>query len=103
MARETPPAARNEAQRNRQLTQTMLALRLGATVFGVLAGVACYLVLDEFTPIGLVPAFIIGLVFALLTRTAAASLARDWLLRSARRNTTPDQDSPPGQSRPSSR
>jgi hypothetical protein len=75
----------------------MLALRLGATVFGVLAGVACYLALNEFTPIGMVPAFIIGLVFALLTRTAAASLARDWLVRSASRAATSDQDAPPRQ------
>lgn len=96
MARQTPPSAR-QAQRNRQLTRTMLALRLGATVFGVLAGVACYLALDEFTTIGLVPAFVIGLIFALLTRTAAASLARDWLVRSASRAATSDQDAPPRQ------
>ena len=81
MAQPTP----SEARRARQFTRTMLALRLGATVFGVLAGVACYLALDEFTSIGLAPAFIIGLVFALLTRAAAASLAHDWLLRSAHR------------------
>ena len=85
MARYTPPSSRNTAPPNRQTTRTLLALRLGATVFGVLAGVACYLALDQFTPIGLVPAFIIGLVFALLTRTAAAALARDWLVRSASR------------------
>lgn len=94
MARQTPPSAR-QAQRNRQLTRTMLALRLGATVFGVLAGVACYLALDEFTTIGLVPAFVIGLIFALLTRTAAASLARDWLLHNARRAHDDQQESPP--------
>lgn len=96
MARQTPPSAR-QARPNRQMTRTMLALRLGATVFGVLAGVACYLALDEFTTIGLVPAFVIGLIFALLTRTAAASLARDWLLRSARRASEDRQQSPPTQ------
>jgi Na+/glutamate symporter len=94
MARQTSPSAR-QAQRNRQLTRTMLALRLGATVFGVLAGVACYLALEEFTTIGLVPAFVIGLIFALLTRTAAASLARDWLLHNARRARDDHQESPP--------
>ena len=94
MARRPPSAANGAARRNRQLTRAMLALRLGATVFGVLAGVACYLALNEFTPIGMVPAFIIGLVFALLTRTAAASLARDWLVRSASRAAT-HQDAPP--------
>ena len=90
MAHPTP----SEAQRARQLTRTLLALRLGATVFGVLAGIACYLALDELTTIGLVPAFVIGLIFALLTRTAAASLARDWLVRSASRAAT-RQDAPP--------
>ena len=97
MAPQTPPSARRAARPNRQMTRTMLALRLGATVFGVLAGVACYLALDEFTTIGLVPAFVIGLIFALLTRTAAASLARDWLLRSARRASEDRQQSPPTQ------
>ena len=95
MARYTPPSARNTAPPNRQMTRTLLALRLGATVFGVLAGVACYLALDQFTPIGLVPAFIIGLVFALLTRTAAASLARDWLVRTASRTSDGRRNSPP--------
>ena len=94
MARRPPSAANGAARRNRQLTRAMLALRLGATVFGVMAGVACYLGLNEFTPIGMVPAVIIGLVFALLTRTAAASLARDWLVRSASRAAT-RQDAPP--------
>ena len=94
MARRPPSAANGAARRNRQLTRTMLALRLGATVFGVLAGIACYLALDELTTIGLVPAFVIGLIFALLTRTAAASLARDWLLRSARRANDERQNSP---------
>ncbi len=73
-------------QQQRQLQRTEIAIRLGATVFGVLAGVVCYLALDQFTAIGLVPAFVIGLVFALLTRTASASLARDWLLRNARQH-----------------
>ena len=97
MARRPPPLAKSAngaTRRNRQLTHAMLALRLGATVFGVLAGVACYLALNEFTPIGMVPAVVIGLVFALLTRTAAASLARDWLLRSARRANDERRDSP---------
>ncbi len=72
--------------RERQLQRTLLAIRLGATVFGVLAGLVCYVALDQFTAIGLVPAFVIGLIFALLTRTASASLARDWLVRNARQH-----------------
>jgi hypothetical protein len=81
--------------RERQLQRTLLAIRLGATVFGVLAGVVCYLALDQFTAIGLVPAFVIGLIFALLTRTASASLARDWLVRNASRASDGRRDPPP--------
>jgi hypothetical protein len=84
-----------ERQRQMQLQRTMLAIRLGATVFGVLAGVVCYLALDQFTAIGLVPAFVIGLIFALLTRTASASLARDWLVRNASRANNGRSDPPP--------
>lgn len=83
-------------QHDRQLQRTLLAIRLGATIFGVLAGVVCYLALDQFTAIGLVPAFVIGLIFALLTRTASASLARDWLVRNASRANNGRRDpSPP--------
>ena len=82
-------------QRQRQLQRTEIAIRLGATVFGVLAGIVCYLALDQFTAIGLVPAFVIGLVFALLTRTASASLARDWLVRNASRANNRRTDSSP--------
>lgn len=90
MAQRTTPSA----QSNRQLNRALLALRLGATAFGVLTGVACYVILDQFTAIGMVPSFAAGLAFALLTRTAAASLARDWLLQSARRTSEGHQDSP---------
>lgn len=96
MARRTVPATQttpSAAQRDRQLARTLAALRLGATTFGVLAGVACYIVLDQFTAIGMIPAFALGLVFALLTRTAAASLARDWLVRTASRAADERRDS----------
>ncbi len=81
MAQRNNPSA----ERERQLQRTLIAIRIGATVFGVLAGVVCYVGLDQFTSIGIVPSFVIGLIFALLTRTAAASLARDWLVRNASR------------------
>jgi hypothetical protein len=81
--------------RGRQLQLTEIAIRLGATVFGVLAGVVCYVALDQFTAIGLLPAFVIGLIFALLTRTASASLARDWLVRNATRANNRRNDPPP--------
>jgi hypothetical protein len=90
MAQHTSPST----QSNRQLNRTLMALRLGATAFGVLTGVACYVILDQFTAIGMIPAFVVGLAFALLTRTAAASLARDWLVQSARRTSEGRQDSP---------
>lgn len=88
MARKNAPGGQSvvtAAERERQTRRILMALRLGATTFAMLAGVACYIALDQFTPIGMIPAFVIGLVFALLTRTAAASLARDWLMRSANR------------------
>jgi hypothetical protein len=81
------------AQRERQSQRALIAIRLGATAFGVLAGVVCYVGLDQFTTIGIVPSFVIGLVFALLTRTAAASLARDWLVRNASRAADERRDS----------
>jgi len=81
--------------RGRQLQRTEIAIRLGATIFGVLAGVVCYVALDQFTAIGLLPAFVIGLVFALLTRTASASLARDWWVRTASRTHDGRGDPPP--------
>jgi hypothetical protein len=92
MAQRTPPSS---PERERQLHRTIIAIRVGATAFGVMAGVVCYIALDQFTSIGLVPAFVIGLVFALLTRTAAASLARDWLVRSATRVYDERRDSSP--------
>ena len=85
MARHIPPPAPTPQR-------TLLALRLGATLFGVLAGVACYIALDQFTSIGMGSAFIIGLIFALLTRAAAASLAHDWLIRAARRSADHETD-----------
>src|SRR5690348_17760679 len=91
----TPRNSTTPTERDRQLQRTLLAIRLGATVFGVLAGVVCYIALDQFTAIGLVPAFIFGLIFALLTRTASASLARDWLVRNASRANNGRRDSSP--------
>lgn len=73
-------SARGMTRRDRQLARTFAALRLGATTFGVLVGVATYVLLDQFTAIGIIPSFVVGLCFALTTRTAAASLAREWLL-----------------------
>ncbi|MGE5335072.1 MAG: hypothetical protein ACM3N4_10265 [Nitrososphaerota archaeon] len=85
MAQHPSSPAERAGQREHDLRRALMAVRLGATVFAALVGVACYVLLDQFTMIGMIPAFVAGLVFALLTRTAAASLARDWLVRSASR------------------
>jgi len=56
----------------------------GLTSFAVLAGLACYFLLQQVgAPAAL--AVILGLAFAFITRIAAASLAREWLLRAAAR------------------
>jgi uncharacterized membrane protein YeiH len=56
----------------------------GLTSFAVLAGLACYFLLEQIgAPVAL--AAILGLVFAFITRIAASSLAREWLLRAAAR------------------
>jgi uncharacterized paraquat-inducible protein A len=97
MARKNAPIGHSvvtAAERERQRRRTLTALRLGATTFAMLAGVACYIALDQFTSIGMGSAFVLGLIFALLTRTAAASLARDWLMRSA---TRAQRETPPGE------
>lgn len=97
MARRTPSSTRGGAPRDRQVERTLIAVRLGATAFGVLAGVACYVVLDQFTAIGMIPAFVLGLGFALLARIATASLARDWLIHAAeRQRAAPTQKRTPG-------
>jgi hypothetical protein len=83
MTNETGDQRQNQQARLPERAQ--LTIRLLATLFGVLAGVACFILLDQFTAIGTTLAFVLGLVFALLTRVAAASLARDWLVRAASR------------------
>lgn len=93
MAQHSSSPAERTARRERDLRRALMAVRLGATVFAALVGVACYVLLDQFTVIGMGPAFVAGLVFALLTRTAAASLARDWLVRSASRTASERRDS----------
>jgi hypothetical protein len=50
----------------------------------VLAGLACYFLLQQIGVPGVLAA-ILGLAFAFVTRIAAASLAREWLLRAAAR------------------
>lgn len=56
----------------------------GLTSFAVLAGLACYFLLQQAGVPGVLAA-ILGLAFAFVTRIAAASLAREWLMRAAAR------------------
>ncbi len=56
----------------------------GLTSFAVLAGLACYFLLEQ-VGVPSVLAAILGLAFAFVTRIAASSLAREWLLRVAAR------------------
>jgi hypothetical protein len=56
----------------------------GLTSFAVLAGLACYFLLQQAGVAGVLSA-ILGLAFAFVTRIAAASLAREWLMRAAAR------------------
>jgi hypothetical protein len=75
-------AGRDTARRNP--APSLAAIYVGLASFSVLAGLACYFLLLQ---LGLPAALaaILGLAFALLTRIATASLAREWLLRAAER------------------
>lgn len=93
MTPHIPPSEESATQRDRQMARMFAALRVGTTTFGVLAGVACYLALDQFTAIGIIPSFLAGLGFALLTRTSALALGRDWLVNTAHRAAERQQES----------
>lgn len=81
----------SEAQDRAHLRRQVRALRTGVTFTALLGGVACYLFLTQFGVPSLL-AGIIGLVFAILGRIAIASLAVDFVLRSATRD--PDRIPP---------
>lgn len=54
-------------------------VRTGVTSFALVGGISCYVLLMQFHLVTQPVAVVIGLVFALLVRIAAGSLARDWL------------------------
>lgn len=83
MPARRPEPTLHEPERQRRLRTAAATMRLGVTSFSVLAGIACYAVLAEVFRLNAVVAVLLGLVFALLTRVAAAALARDWLARAA--------------------
>ena len=78
------------------------ALRTGVTATALLGGVACYIFLSQWGVTPLI-AGIIGLVFALLGRVALASLAVDFVLRSAPRTGNPIAPPPAHPRRPGRR
>ncbi len=75
--RNVPDGGREASQR--QVRARLQMVRTGVTTFALLGGVSCYVLLMEFHLVTQPVAFVIGLVFALLVRVAAGSLARDWL------------------------
>lgn len=68
----------------RRVEARLRGLRLGATCFALLGGLALYFFLTQGRAAGAV-AVGVGLVYAVLVRLAVMSLARDWLLRAAAR------------------
>lgn len=87
------PEAGHEATAHVRLRRQVRALRTGVTVTALLGGLACYIFLAQWGVAPLI-AGIIGLVFALLGRVALASLAVDFVLRSATRNADRPPPSP---------
>ena len=82
-SRGTPQPAQ-PAHARPSVPPRLAVLYAGLTSFAVLAGLACYFLLEQLgTPAVL--AAILGLAFAFVTRIAAASLMREWLMRAAAR------------------
>ena len=73
-----PPATRQ------RLEARMRGLRLGATCFAMLGGLAVYYFLTQRHTAGAV-AVGAGLIYAILVRLAVISLMRDWLAQAAAR------------------
>lgn len=94
--RSSEPGGEREA-RLRQARGRIQMVRAGVTSFALLGGISCYVLLLQFRLVTQPVALVIGLVFALLVRIAAGSLARDWLQQhltqqngDATRSTAPD-------------
>lgn len=83
--REAQTPGRRRAQdggreaRLRQMRSRVQMVRAGVTSFALLGGISCYVLLLQFRLVSQPVALVIGLVFALLVRVAAGSLAREWL------------------------
>jgi hypothetical protein len=90
MAPETRSERRPAAPSNlspemrRRVEARLRGLRLGATCFAMLGGLAVYYFLTQWRAAAAF-AVVAGLVYAVLVRFAVISLVRDWLLRAAAR------------------
>lgn len=76
--RSSAPDGGREANQ-RQMRARIQMVRTGVTSFALLGGISCYVLLLQFRLVAQPVALVIGLVFALLVRVAAGSLARDWM------------------------
>lgn len=68
----------------RRLDARLRSLRLGATCFALLGGLAVYYFLTQRHVAGAISVGA-GLLYAILVRIAVISLARDWLVHAAAR------------------
>ncbi len=87
------PAQTNDLspEMRRRVSARLRGLRLGATCFALLGGLAVYYFLTMRHANGAL-AVGAGLVYAVLVRLAVLSLARDWLLRAAARIQDEERD-----------
>ena len=82
--RRGQPRKPRRADTRRSALPNLGVIYAGLTSFAVLAGLACYFLVQQAGVPGMLAA-ILGLAFAFVTRIAAASLAREWLMRAAAR------------------
>lgn len=87
----TPPINELSPEMRRRVETRLRGLRLGATCFALLGGLAVYYFLTQRHAAGVV-AVGAGLMYAMLVRIAVLSLVRDWLLRAAARLQEQERD-----------
>ena len=85
-------SGRGNGQDNMHDARLRQMVRTGVTSFALVGGISCYVLLLQFRLVTQPVAVVIGLVFALLVRIAAGSLARDWLQQQLTRR---DGETPP--------
>lgn len=82
--RDAPSPDGLSPEMRQRVESRLRGLRLGATCFALLGGLAVYYFLTQRHAAGAI-AVGAGLVYAVLVRLAVLSLVRDWLLRAAAR------------------